>query len=132
MRVERYRDDILRPIAVSLKQLCQLILQQDNARPHVIRVCRDFLANNNIVPLDWPPKSPDLSPIEHLWEDLNRRVRKRQNPPTTLAQLRNALVDEWNNIPMRTVNVLVNSIQRGGGGGAHEILITAVNFHFHL
>ena len=45
----------------------------------------------------------------------------------TLAQLRNALIDEWNNIPMRTVNALVNSVQRrirtakaaarGGGGG---------------
>ena len=33
-------------------------------------------------------------------------------PPATLAQLRNALIDEWNNIPMRTVNALVNSIQR--------------------
>ena len=32
--------------------------------------------------------------------------------PATLAQLRNALIDEWNNIPMRTVNALVNSIQR--------------------
>ena len=38
--------------------------------PHVARVCRDFLANNNIVPLDWPPYSVDLSPIEHLWDDL--------------------------------------------------------------
>ena len=32
--------------------------------------------------------------------------------PATRAQLRNALIDEWNNILMRTVNVLVNSIQR--------------------
>ena len=47
-----------------------------------------------------------------MWDELDRRVRKRRNPPTTLAQLRNALIDEWNNIPMRTVNALVNSIQR--------------------
>ena len=33
-------------------------------------------------------------------------------PPATLAQLRNALIDEWNNIPMWTVNALVNSVQR--------------------
>ena len=84
----------------------------DDARPHVARVCQDFLANNNIAPLAWPPYSPDLTPIEHMWDELDRRVRKRRNPPTTLAQLRNALIDEWNNIPMRTVNALVNSIQR--------------------
>ena len=45
-------------------------------------------------------------------DELDRRVRKRRNPPATLAQLRNALIDEWNNIPMRTVNALDNSIQR--------------------
>ena len=85
-------------------------LQQDNARPHVARVCQDILANNNIAPLAWPPYSPDLTPIEHMWDELDRRGRKRRNPPATLAQLRNALIDEWNNIPMRTVNALVDSI----------------------
>ena len=95
------------PVAVPLVQQRNLILQQDNARPHVARVCQDFLANNNIAPLAWPPYSPDLTPIEHMWDELDRRVRKRRNPPATLAQLRNALIDEWNNIPMQTVNALV-------------------------
>ena len=115
MTAVRYRDEILRPVAVPLVQQrnLNLILQQDNARPHVARVCQDFLANNNIAPLAWPPYSPDLTPIEHMWDELDRRVRKRRNPPpATLAQLRNALIDKWNNIPMRTVNALVNSIQR--------------------
>ena len=119
MTAVRYRDEILRPVAVPLVQQRNLILQQDNARPHVVRVCQDFLANNNIAPLARPPYSPDLTPIEHMWDELDIRVRKRRNPhpppppyPATLAQLRNALIDEWNNIPMRTVNALVNSIQR--------------------
>ena len=129
MTAVRYRDEILRPAAVPLVQQRNLILQQDNARPHVARVCQEFPANNNIAPLAWPPYSPDLTLIEHMWDELDRRVRKRRNPPATLAQLRNALIDEWNNIPMRTVNAYVNSIQRriraataarggeGGGGG---------------
>ena len=112
LRPVRYMDEILRPVAVPLVQQRNLILQQDNARPHVARVCQDILANNNIAPLAWPPYSPDLTPIEHMWDELDRRVRKRRNPPATLAQLRNALIDEWNNIPMRTVNASVNSIQR--------------------
>ena len=62
-----------------------LILQQDDARPHVARVCQDFLANNNITPLAWPPYSPDLTPIEHMWDELDRRVRKRRNPPPQLS-----------------------------------------------
>ena len=77
----KYRDEILRPVAVPLVQQRNLILQQDNARPHVARVCQDFLANNNIAPLAWPLYSPDLTPIEHMWNELDRRVRKRRNPP---------------------------------------------------
>ena len=129
MTAVRYRYEILCPVAVPLVQQRNLILQLDNARPHVARVCQDFLANNNIAPLAWPPYSPDLTPIEHVWDELDRRVRKCRNPPATLAQLRNALIDEWNNIPMRTVNALVNSIQRriraamAARGGAHPILI---------
>ena len=81
MTAVRYRDEILRPVAVPLVQQRNLILQQDNARPHVARSCQDFLANNNIAPLAWPPYSPDLTPTEHMWDELDRRVRKRRNPP---------------------------------------------------
>ena len=70
---------------------------------------RDCNRTQDLIPI---PYRLDLTPIEHVWDELDRRVRKRRNPPATLAQLRNALIDEWNNIPMRTVNVLVNSIQR--------------------
>ena len=108
----RYRDEILRSVAVPLVQLHQMTFQHDNARPQVARVCQDFLANNNIVLLDWPPYSPDLSPIEHLWDELDRRVRRCRSTPNYLGQLQPALLEEWDNIPMRKINALVNSMQR--------------------
>ena len=89
----RYRDEIFRPVAVPFVQQYHLIFQQDNARPHVARVCQDFLASHNINPLDWPPYSPDLSPIEHLWDEMDRRVRGRRNAPATLDQLKAALLE---------------------------------------
>ena len=46
-----YRDAILRPVAVPLVQQRWLILQQNNARPHVAKVCRIFW--QTIHPLDW-------------------------------------------------------------------------------
>ncbi len=108
----RYRDEIIRPVAVPFVQQHHLIFQQDNVQPHVARVCQDFLTNHNINPLDWPPYSPDLSPIEHLWDEMDRRVRGRRNALATLDQLRAALLEEWDNIPMRRINALMNSMHR--------------------
>ena len=63
----------------------------------------------------WPPYSPDLNPIEHLWDALDRRVRKRVNVPNNVAQLQLALIQEWNNIPQRTIDNLVGSMVRRVG-----------------
>jgi transposase len=59
----------------------------------------NFLNDNHLRTLPWPALSPDLSPIEHLWDELGRRVRNGLNPPETLDELRRALIQEWNNIP---------------------------------
>jgi hypothetical protein len=56
--------------------------------------------------------SPDLSPIEHLWDELGRRVRHRQNPQKTLQKLRDALVHEWNNILQTFIQRLIGSMRR--------------------
>ena len=70
------------------------------------------LAANNICVFEWPPYSPDLSPIEHLWELLDRRVRRRNPPPASIPELRQALQDEWQAIPIQTINNLVGSMTR--------------------
>ena len=108
----RYRDQVLMPHVLPLVNAHNLTFQHDNARPHVARVCRDFLNQNNVQVLDWPPYSPDLNPIEHLWDALDRRVRKRVNVPNNVAQLQLALIQEWNNITQRTIDNLVGSMVR--------------------
>ena len=55
------------------------ILMHDNARPHVARICRQFLNRNNINILPWPFVSPDMNPIEHIWDYLGRKFRARVN-----------------------------------------------------
>ena len=106
------RDEILRPHVVPFLQQHSLTLRQDNARPHVARICQVFLTNNNVQTLDWPPYSPNLSLIEHLWDQLDRQVGQRQPPLATQAQLTRALQEEWNNIPIRWINTLMNSMTR--------------------
>ena len=53
-----------------------VVLQDDNARPHRARIVQQFLQQNNVDHLDWPARSPDLSPIEHVWDILGQRVRE--------------------------------------------------------
>ncbi|GFS81752.1 transposable element Tc1 transposase [Trichonephila clavipes] len=48
------------------------IFQQDNARPHTARVAQDFLRHFQTLP--WPPRSPDLSPVEHVWDQLKQQM----------------------------------------------------------
>ena len=42
-------------------------------------VCQDFLNQKHIRVLPWPALSANMSPIEHLWDEVGRRVRQRQN-----------------------------------------------------
>ena len=89
------------------------VFQPDNARPHIARDNILFLQNNNINFIDdWPSESPDLDPIEHLWDDLEKRVRRRQNPPGNINELREALLEEWNYIPPAQINNLIYSMRR--------------------
>ena len=54
--------------------------------------------DNDIQVLSWPAQSPDLNPIEHLWEHLKRQLRKYSDPSRGAHELWNRLVDEWNKI----------------------------------
>ena len=66
----KYRDDILDPIVLPFLQQRNSddVFRHDNARCHVARVCQVLLNQNHICVLPWPALSPDLSPIEHVWD----------------------------------------------------------------
>ena len=129
----RYRDQVLMPHVLPLVNAHYLTFQHDNARPHVARVCRYFLNQNNVQVLDWPPYSPDLNPIEHLLDALDRMVRKRVNVPNNVAQLQLALIQEWNNIPQRTIDNLVGSMVRRVRAATEPVVDTrAIDTHYSI
>ncbi|GFW01914.1 DDE_3 domain-containing protein [Trichonephila clavipes] len=75
---QRYVDDILRPhVGPFLNGLPCAIFQQDNARPHTARVAQDFLRHFQTLP--WPARSPDLAPVEHVWDQLKRQMPSCQS-----------------------------------------------------
>ena len=62
--------------------------------------------------MEWPAVSPDLNPIEHLWDQLGRAVCRRVTNRTTLADLPHILIEEWDAIPQQKVARLVSSMRR--------------------
>lgn len=113
LTARRYIDQVLRPVVVPMfRQRQNLVYQHDNARPHVARATRDFLQANNIGVLPWPACSPDCNPIEHVWDYLGRRLRRRQPQPPNVQQLTAALHQEWGRIPRYLLRNLCSSMRR--------------------
>lgn len=114
LNAQRYRDDILaahvQPMFQNNPEL--RVYQQDNARPHTARLSMEFLNNANIAVMQWPSLSPDMAPIEHVWDELGRRVNKRPIRPSTLPELRRALTEEWTNMPQLTIQNIIRSMRR--------------------
>ena len=58
----------------------------------------------------WPSQSPDLNPIEHLWEIMKKRLEKR--PCKNMDELREAIFETWESITSNTTGSLVLSMPR--------------------
>ncbi|KAG2461182.1 TC3A transposase, partial [Polypterus senegalus] len=92
--------------------LVQWLLVHDNSWPHVVRVCRQFLEDEGIDTIDWPPHFPDLNPIEHLWDIMFWSIQCHQVAPQTVQELSDALVQIWEEIPHNTICHLIRSMHR--------------------
>ena len=107
----------------NLNTICQYWTGLDNARPHRAEMINDYNQQTNINRLPWPTNSPDLNLIEHLWDELGRRLVRNHPPPTKREELFNCLTLEWNAIPQNVLANLARSMRkrcteciRNGGG----------------
>jgi hypothetical protein len=113
INAQSYIRDVLQPEVVPFinRNGPYIALMHDNARPHTAAVTRRFLANNNVNVLDWPANSPDLNPIEHIWDELGRRARQN-HVINTVRDLSAALQVEWNNLAANDVQRYVDSMRQ--------------------
>src|SRR4051812_16717619 len=84
--------------------------QDDNAPTHTAKKTTKWKLDNAIPCLPWPTQSPDLNPIEHLWEELERRVHGCGILPKNGDELFNLLREEWEKILVEKLEKLVNSM----------------------
>lgn len=84
------------------------VFQHDNDPKHKSNHIKAFLKRIKVKVFDWPSQSADLNPIEHLWEELDRRVRRRNY--SNKEAFFQALKSEWANIPYERIQKLVDSM----------------------
>ncbi len=87
---------------------------QDNAPCHKAQIISDWFHEhgNEFTLLKWPPQSPDLNPIEHLWDVVEREIRIMDVQLTNLQQLCDAIMSIWNKISEKCFQHLVESMPR--------------------
>jgi len=98
------------------------IFQQDNACPHIARITRDWfkpLAEKySLYLMEWPPNSPDINPIEHIWEQLKHELHRQYpdtfslkgSPEFIKATLRQRLHKVWWEIGAVILKTLIESM----------------------
>lgn len=90
----------------------QGIFQEDNAPPHRSKIAADVRNASNIPVLPWPAQSPDLNPIENLWNEVDKKVRNLSNQPKSLEDLERKVKYAWRSIPLEYIQKLVESMPR--------------------
>ena len=100
------------------------LVQHVNAPLHKARSIQKWFVEISVKELDWPVQSPDLTPINHLWDELEHRLCARPNCPTSVPYLTNALVAEWKQVPAAMFQHLVESLPR-----RVEVVIAAMFQH---
>ncbi len=83
-----------------------MYFQQDNASCHKAQIISDWFLehDNEFTLLKWPPQSPDLNPIEHLWDVVEREIHIMDVQMTNLQQLCDAIMTIWTKISNTLLN----------------------------
>lgn len=95
-----YRQHIVSVLHAFTKKYAELfpklpepIIIKDGAAAHRAHETLRMHEKAGFIKMVWPPRSPDLNPIENLWRLLKWRVGRRF--PTTSEQVRAAVEAEW-------------------------------------
>ncbi|GBN45200.1 Transposable element Tc1 transposase [Araneus ventricosus] len=116
LKAENYLNiaDQLHPYTAFVFPTRNGIFQQDNAPCHKARIVLEWFQEHtyefHLMP--WPPNSPDLNPMEHICDVMERQLRAETPPCSNISTLRDRCLDIWYNLPPVMYQKLVASIPR--------------------
>ncbi len=58
----------------------------------------------------WPASSPDLNPIENIWQRIKQRLRRRHKQPHNVEELKVLIADEWSRITIEEIRDLIKTM----------------------
>jgi transposase len=86
------------------------IFQDDNDPKHRSHFVKDWIKSKKVKVMEWPAQSPDLNPIENLWDVVERRIRSENY--ANIHEFWNAIEKSWKSIPMTVIDRLIDSMKR--------------------
>jgi len=88
------------------------IFQQDNDPKHTSRKAKQCLQDLQMSVLEWLPQSPNLNPIEHLWDVLKRKLASYPTPSQEIHEVWERIEDQWSGISREECLSLIESMPR--------------------
>ncbi|GFT70570.1 transposable element Tcb2 transposase [Trichonephila clavipes] len=128
---DRYCEEVLLPHVRLFRGAIgpDFIFMDDNARQHRTFAVEELLESEDITRMDWPAYSPDLNPLEYVWDALGRRIAARLHHPENTQRFKQMLIEEWAPLPQEMFHQLVLSMRRRceatiavRGEGSHDTM----------